>query len=263
MAAVQKTRLDLFLVALQLSESQDMAQRLIRAHQVLVNDRIQSKPGFLCKQSDQIRIKTPTHSYVSRGALKLEGALEQFGLSVSDRVALDIGISTGGFTDLLCRRNARYVFGVDVGYGLVAMSLRQSKKVILLERTNARHLTLAQLESAATRQKIPTQVAHDISLLVIDVSFISVVTILTQLHLFLTPGTDCLVLIKPQFEAPKHLIPPGGVIQDTKIQRDVLSHTCDQIKALGYEQVKETASSITGTKGNQEYVVWFRVLAND
>jgi len=190
-------RLDRLLVDLGLAPSRERAQRLILAGDVLVGDRPATKPGALVAADAVLRLRKAPSAYVSRGGEKLAGALDAFGLDVAGQVALDVGASTGGFTDCLLRRGARRVFALDVGYGQLAWTLRQDTRVTVLERTNARRLEASMLAAAP-------------DLATVDVSFISLALVLPPVAGVLRPGGSVVALVKPQFEAGRGQVGKGG-----------------------------------------------------
>lgn len=236
-----RKRLDELLLGLGLAPDLQAAHGLIRAGRVLVDEEIADKPGSLIRPEKPVRVK-PGSAYVSRGGLKLKEALDHFHIDPTGRICIDIGVSTGGFTDCLLQHDARTVYGVDVGYGQIAWSLRQDPRVILLERFNARKLT---------RQEIP----DPISLAVIDVSFISLSAVILPL-LPLFPGPISIIgLIKPQFELPREAIGKGGIVKDPLLHQQAI----DAITSFANEQELQVGgtvpSPIRGAKGNKEFLI--------
>ncbi len=240
------TRLDQALVERGLCESREKAKRAIMAGQVLVNGQRARKPSDGVKAKDELALTAP-EKYVSRGGWKLEHALQQFGLNVAGAVALDVGASTGGFTDCLLQAGAARVFAVDVGQGQLAWKLRQDSRVVVMEKTNARHLTPAQFPQPF----VPFDVA------VMDCSFISLRKILPPGVALLRPGGKIVALIKPQFEAGKAEVDRGaGVIRDPAIHERVLRELNEFVAAqseLSWRQVVE--SPLLGPAGNKEFLV--------
>jgi 23S rRNA (cytidine1920-2'-O)/16S rRNA (cytidine1409-2'-O)-methyltransferase len=225
---------------------------------ILVNDQKVQKAGTPTKDDAYIRVLGDTCPYVSRAGLKLESAWRHFQFDIEDKTALDIGLSTGGFTDFLKQHGAKAVFGVDVGYGIVDFTLRQWDKLILLERTNARLLTHTNLKAAADLAGLPGY-EDDISLVVMDVSFISVLTILPALLECLNDGTDFVIMIKPQFEAEEHEVEPGGVVSDPETRQEIVTRTRDAISRLGLEVLDMKESDVSGQKKrNIETFLWAR-----
>ena len=244
MAGVRKERLDRLLVDLGLVESRQKAQRLILAGQVSVGDRVLDKPGMQLPADSQVTIKGGL-PYVSRGGLKLEAALDAFALEVRDWVAVDVGASTGGFTDCLLQRRAAKVYAVDVGYGQLAWKLQQDPRVVVIDRTNARYLeTLPEL----------------VDLAVIDVSFISLRLILPVVCGWLQPAGQIVALIKPQFEAGRRQVGKGGVVRDPGVHRAVLEDLVQWAASQGLGMQGLIRSPITGPAGNVEFLAHWQRL---
>ena len=237
-----KKRLDKVLLELGLAPSRQKAKALIMAGQVLVDGHPITKPGWPVGAMATITAKSPPHPYVSRGGVKLTGAIDHYGLDVSGLVCLDIGASTGGFTDCLLRNGALRVYAVDVGYGQFAWELRQDDRVIVIERTNIRHMPL---------EKVPEPIA----LATIDVSFISLRLVVPPVIKFMRPEAHLLALIKPQFEVGKDQVGKGGVVRDQGLHRQVLSDLTRSFARLGLRCEKPVPSPIKGPKGNQEYFI--------
>ena len=242
-----KQRLDLRLVDLNLCSSRQLAQRLIRAGEVKVNQQIIDKPGTEIDLDAQIevRVKPP---FVSRGGEKLSHALTTFPIQVSDRIALDGGISTGGFTDCLLQADAKQVYGVDVGYGQVAWQLRQDPRVILLERVNFRYLTPEQLYGDAAPANLG----------VMDLSFISLTKVLPTLFSLLAAPREVVLLVKPQFEVGRSRVGKKGVVRDPQAQAEAIAQVLDAAIALGWQYQGLIASPLKGPAGNIEYLLWLR-----
>ncbi|HBB31362.1 MAG TPA: TlyA family rRNA (cytidine-2'-O)-methyltransferase [Cyanobacteria bacterium UBA8803] len=240
-----KQRLDTLLVELELCASRQVAQRLIRAGEVKVNQQIIDKPGTEVETTADIQIKERS-PYVSRGGEKLAKALDVFGISVQGRICLDGGISTGGFTDCLLQAGAKLVYGIDVGYGQVAWSLRNNQRLILQERTNLRYLQ-------------PTDLYHNAQLAdlgVVDVSFISLTKILEPLWNLLQPRRELVLLIKPQFEVGRDRVGKKGVVRDPNDQADAIAQVLQAAQTLGWAYKGLTWSPLTGPAGNIEYLLW-------
>jgi 23S rRNA (cytidine1920-2'-O)/16S rRNA (cytidine1409-2'-O)-methyltransferase len=233
-------RLDRLLVERGLAPSRERAQRLVMAGDVLVDDRPVSKPGTEVVETAVLRLRSAPSPYASRGGEKLAGALDAFGLSMAGRVVLDVGASTGGFTDVCLRRGARRVIAVDVGYGQLAWSLRQDPRVTVLDRTNAR--TLARLPFAP-------------QLVVCDVSFISVRAALPAVLRLATPGWEGLVLVKPQFEAGRAEV-RKGVVRDPLVHRRVLREVVEAACGWDAQAAGVVDSGLPGPKGNHEFVLY-------
>jgi len=225
-----------------LTESREKAKAIILGGNVLVNGLTVDKAGEMVKESASIEVlkKLP---YVSRGGIKLEEAIKSFNVSVKDKTAMDVGASTGGFTDCLLQNGAARVYAVDVGYGQFSWRLRNDPRVVLLEKTNIRYL-----EKNAIKDSI------DIS--TIDVSFISLLKVIPNVLKFLSPGKEIIALIKPQFEAGRKDVGKGGVIRDETIRQDVIGKIRDWAVNMGLDVRGIIKSPITGPKGNIEYLIY-------
>lgn len=238
-------RLDVLLVKLGFFPSREQAQAAIVEGAVFVDGAKATKSGQRVRKDSEIVVKEDPVPYVGRGGLKLEWALNAFELKVDGKVALDIGASTGGFTDCLLSRGAKKVYAVDVGYGQLAWSLRTDPRVILKERTNARYLT-------------PEIIGEYVDIVTIDVSFISLKHILRPASDVTHSGGDILALVKPQFEAGRDQIPRGGVVRDPSVQRSVLKKVASYGSESGLIPIEVTFSPIKGSKGNMEF--WFHFV---
>jgi 23S rRNA (cytidine1920-2'-O)/16S rRNA (cytidine1409-2'-O)-methyltransferase len=238
-------RLDQELVARGLSDSREKAKRAVMAGRVRVNGQVARKPSDAVRESDQVELAEP-EKYVSRGGYKLESALDYFGLEVRGLIALDLGASTGGFTDCLLQRGAAKVYAVDVGQGQLAWKLRQDQRVVVMERTNARELSPAAFP----------QPFAGVDLVVIDCSFISLRKILPPAVAMSRPSGKLVVLIKPQFEAGKAEADRGeGVIRDPAIHERVLRELREFVEALdAVEWRGVTESPVLGPAGNKEFL---------
>ena len=254
-----KQRLDLELVARGLVSSRQQAQQMIRAGRVRSGERVLDKPGTDVTPDQPLLVVVPPR-FVSRGGDKLEAALAVFPIAVRDRVCLDGGISTGGFTDCLLQRGARRVYGIDVGYGQTAWSLRRDSRVVLRERTNLRRLTPEELYA-------PDDPWPDLA--VADLSFISLGLVLPALLNLVEPrprqageqaggGRELVVLVKPQFEVGKARVGKGGVVRDPAAHRDAINGVITAAGALGLAPAGLVASPITGPAGNHEYLLWLQ-----
>jgi 23S rRNA (cytidine1920-2'-O)/16S rRNA (cytidine1409-2'-O)-methyltransferase len=239
---VEKERIDMLLVEKGYFNSREQARRAIMAGLVFVGQQRVEKAGTKVSVDAPIEVKGQLHPYVSRGGLKLEEALRVFGISVEGRVMLDIGASTGGFTDCALQHGARQVYAIDVGYGQLAWKLRQDPRVIVMERTNFRHLEPEELTGDAP------------DLASIDVSFISLAHILPNLKRMLQPGGEVIALVKPQFEAGREQVGKKGVIRDPQVHRQVLSSFVELARSLGYEVRGLAPSPIKGGEGNIEFL---------
>ena len=244
-------RLDLLLVARGLAASRQQAQQLIRAGRVRCGERVLDKPGVVFNPELELEVRQPPR-FVSRGGEKLVAALDALPITIEGRICLDGGISTGGFTDCLLQRGAARVYGIDVGYGQTAWSLRCDPRVVLRERTNLRHLTPELLYG-------PQDVWPDLA--VADVSFISLVQVLPALRGLLTPaqpnnGVEALVLVKPQFEVGRERVGKGGVVRDALAHIDAIQGVIAGARAQAWKAAGLVASPITGPAGNHEYLLW-------
>jgi 23S rRNA (cytidine1920-2'-O)/16S rRNA (cytidine1409-2'-O)-methyltransferase len=237
-----KLRLDRILVARGLSESRERAQAMILAGQVLVNGQKQDKAGALVPEDAEIRILGETLPYVSRGGLKLEAALKEFHVPVQGKTALDVGASTGGFTDCLLQHGAQKVYAVDVGYGQMAWKLRQDPRVVVIERVNIREMARA-------------VVPEPVDLAVIDVSFISLEKVIPPVQMFLKPDAAIIALIKPQFEVGREHVGKGGIVRDEAARTAAVKRVDDFIRGLGFDVQGVIPSPITGQDGNVEYLI--------
>lgn len=245
-----KTRLDQALVARGLCESREQAKRLILAGQVVVEGTDNLKPGLLVPDDREIRVKEQP-KYVGRGGLKLEGALDAFGIDPAGRVGLDLGASTGGFTDCLLQRGAVKVFAFDVGTNQLAWKLRSDPRVVSREGFNVRYMT-------------PEDVGEPVDLVVIDVSFISLTKILPAAFGVLRPGGDLVCLIKPQFELRREQIGKGGIVRDAALRDEAVAKIRDFVTGeLAKDWRGLVESPISGTDGNVEYLAWLRHPESD
>ncbi|HEY9763254.1 MAG TPA: TlyA family RNA methyltransferase [Trichocoleus sp.] len=248
---VAKQRLDTILVERGLCDSRQQAQRLIRAGEVQVDQAVVDKPGTVISEEATILVKQKS-PYVSRGGEKLVKALAEFQIPVVDRVCLDGGISTGGFTDCLLQRGAKQVYGIDVGYGQVAWKLRQDERLILRERTNLRHLTPEDLYQS-------DQLRPDLG--VMDVSFISLTKVLPAFWALLSASREAVLLVKPQFEVGREKVGKKGVVRDAKDQAEAIWRVVQSSQDLGWCYQGLTWSPILGPAGNIEYLLWLKANA--
>ena len=242
------SRLDAAVVARGLAASRERARALILAGQVRVDGVVVSKAGTPVKPDAAVTLDQRDHPYVGRGGVKLAHALETFGIAVEDRLALDVGASTGGFTDVMLRRGARRVVALDVGHGQLDWKLRTDPRVVVLEKINARTLTPEQLPEDARRFDLVTM----------DVSFISVRQVLPALVPVLAAGADLVVLVKPQFEAGREEVGKGGLVRDAAVQARTVEDVTAAANALGLTRVAAVESPITGTEGNREFFLHLR-----
>ncbi|MBC1419757.1 TlyA family RNA methyltransferase [Listeria fleischmannii] len=240
--SIKKERADVLLVEQGLFETREKAKRAIMAGIVFRTDTRIDKPGEKIPLDSALRVKGKTLPYVSRGGLKLEKALQVFDFDVTDKLMLDIGSSTGGFTDCALQNGARHSYALDVGYNQLAWKLRNDPRVTVMERTNFRHVTPADF----------TQGLADFA--TIDVSFISLKLILPVLRTVLVTHGDVMTLIKPQFEAGKENVGKKGIVRDPKIHLDVLHDILGEATSLGYNVLGLDFSPITGGEGNIEFI---------
>jgi 23S rRNA (cytidine1920-2'-O)/16S rRNA (cytidine1409-2'-O)-methyltransferase len=247
---VLKTRLDLVLVERQLVPSRERARALILAGRVLVREQKIDKPGTTVPADAPIRILGEEQPYVSRGGLKLAGALDHWPIPVAGRACLDIGASTGGFTDCLLQRGAAHVTAIDTGFGQIHMKLRSDPRVRLVERTNARLLEANALAAA--------EGSPDLSLLVMDVSFISATLVLPP-ALAAAPGLEeAVILVKPQFEAGRGNVGKGGIVRDPEAHQLAIDRVAECVRSLGWRVIETIPSPITGMEGNREFLLYAR-----
>lgn len=238
-------RLDTLLVERGLAASRERARALILAGQVRVDGQPAGKAGTPVGVDAAVTLVEPDHPYVGRGGLKLEHALRAFGIAVEGRLALDIGASTGGFTDVLLRHGAARVVALDVGHGQLDWRLRSNPRVIVLEKTNARMLTPEMLPADARQFHLVT----------IDVSFISLRQILPVVPPLVVPGGDIVALVKPQFEAGRGEVGKGGIVRDDGVRTRVVEEIVQHALALGLTRAGLSESPITGMEGNREFLL--------
>jgi 23S rRNA (cytidine1920-2'-O)/16S rRNA (cytidine1409-2'-O)-methyltransferase len=243
---MKKERIDVLLVERGLFETREKAKAAVMAGLVLVGGERCDKPGTKIPEDAAISVKGEVHPYVSRGGLKLEKALRAFGIDLNGRVMMDIGASTGGFTDCALQHGARRVYAIDVGYGQLAWSLRQDERVVVMERTNFRHM-----DPDAFEHERPDAAS-------IDVSFISLKLILPVLYRFLQPGGDVIALVKPQFEAGKENVGKNGIVRDPDIHEAVLVDIGQFAVSIGLSLHGLDYSPITGGEGNIEFLLHAR-----
>ncbi len=248
MTTARKTRLDVALVDRGLAASRERARALIMAGQVRVDGQVVAKAGVDVRADATIALDAPDHPYVSRGGLKLARALDDFQIDPSGKRALDVGASTGGFTDVLLRRGAAHVIALDVGHGLLAWKLRTDPRVDVHDGVNARRLT-------------PEDVPHRVDLIVIDVSFISLSHILPALPPFLADNGDVVALVKPQFEAGRDEVGKHGLVTDPAVHDAVIQKVTTHALASGFVRVALAPSAVTGATGNQEFFLHLRKAA--
>ena len=248
-----KLRLDKLLVERGLVPSRERAQAMILAGRVLVNGQKLEKSGASVDADADVRLLRQDLKYVSRGGLKLEAALEHWKIDLTGRTCMDVGTSTGGFTDCMLQHGAAEVIAVDTGYGQIAAKLRSDLRVKLLEKTNARYLTAEQLQKARP--------VSNISFIALDVSFISVTLVLPAVFqaAFAFPCStirEMIVLIKPQFEAGREWVGKGGIVKDEQAQQRAINKVRTAVEKLGGHKVEVTESPILGAEGNKEFLLY-------
>ena len=238
-----KDRLDVLLVKKGLAPSREKAKTMIMEGNVFVNNNREDKAGSTFSEDCQIEIHGTTLKYVSRGGLKLEKAMTHFGITLEDKVCMDIGASTGGFTDCMLQNGAKKVYAVDVGYGQFAWKLRQDPRVVCMEKTNIRYVT-------------PQDIADVLDFASVDVSFISLTKVLPAARELLAANGQMVCLIKPQFEAGREKVGKKGVVRDIKVHEEVVSNILSFALANGFSVLNLEFSPIKGPEGNIEYLVY-------
>ena len=243
-------RLDIAVFEQGYAESRARAGALIMAGQVYVNGQKATKAGYALKEDDILEVRGDKLKYVSRGGLKLEKAMSEFPIKLEGCVCMDIGASTGGFTDCMLQNGAKKVYAVDVGYGQLAWKLRSDERVVNMERTNFRYLTV-------------DDIAEKLDFASVDVSFISLKIILPVLYELLDDGATAVCLIKPQFEAGKEKVGKKGVVRDIEVHREVVETVIDFAFETGYSVLALSFSPIKGPEGNIEYLMYIRKEQNN
>jgi 23S rRNA (cytidine1920-2'-O)/16S rRNA (cytidine1409-2'-O)-methyltransferase len=249
-ARPRKARLDVVLVERGLAVSRERARALILAGRVLVREQKIEKPGTSIPSDAPIRLLGGDNPYVSRGGVKLAAALSHWNIDVLGRACLDVGASTGGFTDCLLQHGAAQVTAVDTGFGQIDMKLRNDPRVNLLERTNARLLEPGSLSNVGG--------AQEKSLLVVDVSFISATLVLPAVLAAAPTLVEAVILVKPQFEAGREYVGKGGIVRDPQGHKLAIEKVADCVRSLGWNVVEIIPSPITGAEGNQEFLLYAR-----
>ncbi len=240
-----RTRLDLLVTDRGLAPSRERARALILAGQVTVDGRVVSKAGTAVAADAEVALVRPDHPYVGRGGVKLAHALDTFRIAVEGREALDIGASTGGFTDVLLQRGAARVVALDVGHGQLDWRIRNDPRVVVIEGRNARFLS-------------PGDLPGPVDLVVIDVSFISLAQILPRVPAVIRPGADVVTLVKPQFEAGRDEVGRKGIVRDPVVHARVIEQVTAEAAGWGLARVAMTPSPITGAEGNREFLLHLR-----
>lgn len=238
-----KERLDVLLVRQGLAESREKAKAVIMSGCVYVNDQKEDKAGAMFDESKvQLEVRGNTLCYVSRGGLKLEKAMKQFEISLENKICMDIGASTGGFTDCMLQNGAVKVYSVDVGHGQLAWKLRNDKRVVCMEKTNFRYM-------------VRDDIQDDLDFASVDVSFISLTKILGPAYQLLKPEAQMVCLIKPQFEAGKEKVGKKGVVREPAVHKEVIENVMDFAVSIGFEIRNLDFSPIRGPEGNIEYLL--------
>ena len=240
---MEKVRLDVLLVDSGLAQSRERAKAMIMAGQVYIDNQKCDKAGQMVSSDTIPEVRGETLKYVSRGGLKLEKAMSEFPINLQDKVTMDIGASTGGFTDCMLQNGAKKVFSVDVGYGQLAWKLRNDERVVNMERTNIRYVT-------------PEQIGEKIDFASIDVSFISLKLVLPVAKELLCDSGEIVALIKPQFEAGREQVGKKGVVRDISVHKDVIHKVCSYVSDLDLHISGLSYSPVKGPEGNIEYLIW-------
>lgn len=245
-----KKRLDVLLVEKGLAPSREKAKTIIMEGKVFVNNNREDKAGSTFPEDAPIEIHGETLKYVSRGGLKLEKAMQVFDISLDNCVCMDIGASTGGFTDCMLQNGASKVYSVDVGYGQFAWKLRQDPRVVCMEKTNIRYVT-------------PEDIGEPLDFASVDVSFISLSKVLPAAHELLKEGAQMVCLIKPQFEAGREKVGKHGVVRDPAVHEEVIEHVISFAKEDGFKILGLDFSPVKGPEGNIEYLLWIEKNSTD
>ncbi len=239
----EKLRLDVAIYEKGFVDSREKAKALIMAGLVYVNNQKQTKAGFTVKDGDCLELRGEKMPFVSRGGYKLKKAVDEFGLTLNEKICMDIGASTGGFTDCMLQNKAKKVYSIDVGYGQLAWKLRQDERVINLERTNFRYVT-------------DKEVTDEIDFASVDVSFISLKLIIPNMRNLLKSGGQAVCLIKPQFEAGKEKVGKNGVVRDLSVHTEVVETIYNFVLQNGFSVLNLDFSPIKGPQGNIEYLIY-------
>ena len=239
-----KKRLDKLLVERGFADSREKAQALIMAGNVLIDDKPATKSGVTVSEDADVRVKEAPYPYVSRGGVKLEGAVHSFGIHVAGKICLDIGSSTGGFTHFLRMNGASRVYALDVDVKQLDWKVRSDPKVQAIE-LNARFLE-------------PSHIGEPVDLVTIDVSFISLTMLLPRVPAVMKSGAECLALVKPQFEVGREHVGKGGIVRDTQLQQSAINKVTEAARAAGFEFLGSQESPITGREGNREFFLLLR-----
>lgn len=245
----KKARVDVLLVERGLVQSRERARALILAGRVLVSEQKVDKAGALVPEDAPVRLLGDDLPYVSRGGLKLAGALDHWKIDVDGRACLDVGASTGGFTDCLLQHGAAHVTAVDTGFGQIAMKLRTDPRVRLVERTNARFLAAGALAEPGSPQ---------LTLLVMDVSFISATLLIAPVAAAAPGLKEAVILVKPQFEAGRGHVGKGGIVRDPEAHQLAIDRVAESVRSIGWRVIETIPSPITGAEGNREFLLYAR-----
>lgn len=240
-----KERLDILLVKRGLAESREKAKAIIMSGNVFVDDQREDKAGSTFDETCNILVKGNTLKYVSRGGYKLEKAIEEYGLELQDKICMDVGSSTGGFTDCMLQNGANKVYAVDVGTNQLAWSLRQDSRVVCMEKTNIRYVT-------------PEDIQDRIDFISIDVAFISLTKVLTPVYELLKEDGEVVCLIKPQFEAGREKVGKKGVVRDKNVHIDVIEKVIEFAESINFKVLNLNFSPIKGPEGNIEYLLYIK-----
>ena len=237
-----KERLDVLLVKRNLAESREKAKAVIMSGIVYVDGQKEDKAGSMFDETANVEVRGTTLKYVSRGGLKLEKAMTHFGVTLAGKICMDVGASTGGFTDCMLQNGAKKVFAVDVGNGQLAWKLRQEERVVCMEKTNIRYVT-------------PEQIGEPVEFASIDVAFISLTKVLEPVRELLCPGGEVVALIKPQFEAGREQVGKKGVVRDKSVHLEVIKKVLEYALSIGFSVLNLEFSPIKGPEGNIEYLL--------
>ena len=245
-----KKRLDVLLVEQGLADSREKAKAIIMSGIVYVENEKEDKAGSTFEETSRIEVRGKTLPYVSRGGLKLEKAMKSFPITLEGSICMDVGASTGGFTDCMLQSGAKTVFAVDVGHGQLDWKLRNDPRVVCMEKTNIRYVTKEQIDGT------------ELDFASIDVSFISLTKVLPPVYDMLRDGGEVVALIKPQFEAGREKVGKKGVVRDKSVHEEVIVKILDYAPTLGFQVLGLTYSPVKGPEGNIEYLVWLRKGGN-
>ena len=245
-----KERLDVLLVNRKLADSREKAKAIIMSGIVYVNGQKEDKAGSMFDIYDGIEVRGATLKYVSRGGLKLEKAMENFPITLTDKICMDVGSSTGGFTDCMLMNGASKVYAVDVGHGQLAWKLRQDERVVVMEKTNIRYVT-------------PEDIDDKINFSSIDVSFISLTKVLLAVKNLLADDGEIVCLIKPQFEAGREKVGKKGVIRDINVHKEVIDNVLEYSVSIGFDVLGLDFSPIKGPEGNIEYLAYLKKTSKE